>query len=315
MLLPSEYKAVRISNDNFKDFVNIHREAFKSDIKIDFPKNKFNTAPLSGIENIGYIIYHSDEEPVAFYGVFPLYAYLGKKKILISQAGDTMTKPDHIGLGLYISAAQLTYNLCKENHINGVFGFPSPSAFRTLKKKLDWKFNDHLKIYKFLIPTIPIAFVAEKIKFLKIPYLWWVRLVLSFYRKADFFGGSVVGNGQDGVLRDKTFWNYKMASTNVFTVKIGNTEAVIKTNGTLSIGDVNVNNETEFGPILRKLKLLSFLTFNAHIIFCVSPGTLLDEKLSKLNEGTRSLPIGFLNLNDEYDLTSLKFTYFDFDTF
>jgi hypothetical protein len=47
----------------------------------------------------------------------------------------------------------------------------------------------------------------------------------------------------------------------------------------------------------------------------MSPGTLLDEKLGKIKKGTPILPFGFLNLTDEYDLSSLKFTYFDFDTF
>jgi hypothetical protein len=42
---------------------------------------------------------------------------------------------------------------------------------------------------------------------------------------------------------------------------------------------------------------------------------MLNKKLSKLKDGTVSLPVGFLNVDKAYDLSTLKFTYFDFDTF
>jgi hypothetical protein len=315
MELPSGYRAERISKENFNDFIIIHREAFKSNIKPDFTKNKFNTLQVSGIENIGYIIYHSDGEPVSYYGVYPMFAFLGKKRVLIAQSGDTMTIPTHTGLGLFISSAQLTHNLCKEYNIKGVFGFPSPSSYRTFKKKLNWKFNENLNKYIFKVPTIPIGYLTQKIKFLRNPYIWWIRIILKFYNKSDFFEGSVTANGQDGIHRDKHFWNYKMSCKDIFAVKIRGADVVLKANGTLSIGDVNITKETEFRPILNRLKLLSFLTFNAHLIFCMSPGTLLDEKLSMIKKGIIILPIGFLNLNEEYDLSTLRFTFFDLDTF
>jgi hypothetical protein len=315
MLLPVEYKVERINKNNYSDFVNIHKEAFESDIGIDFPTKKFHTLSFSGIENIGYIVYNKLGEPVSFYGVYPLFAKINNKKVLIAQSGDTMTKPAYTALGLFISSAALTYNLCKENNIAGVFGFPSPSSFRIFKKKLVWNFKEHLIQYKFRIPTVPVAYFAQKFKFIKTPYLWWVRLIFSFYKKSDFFESSVIRNGQDGIIRDKLFWHYKMNCNDNFALYLNNTATVIKTNGRLSVGDVNIESKTEFGPILRKLKLLSFLTFNTSVVFYISPGTLLDNKLSSIKQGTNVLPIGFLNLSDKFDLSSLKFTYFDLDTF
>jgi hypothetical protein len=315
MELPQGYRASRISRDNYKDFVIIHREAFKSNVGSDFPQKKFDTLQIAGVENIGYVIYHYDNQPVAYYGVYPVCASIGNKKVITGQSGDTMTIPAHTGLGLFIAAAELTHQLCRQNGIKGVFGFPSPSSFRTFRKKLDWKFPGNIIKYTFKIPAIPAAFFAEKIKFLKVPYSWWVRMVLLFYRKSDFFEGSVTANGQDGIYRDQAFWNYKMRGSDNFAVKLGGTDVIIKTNGTLSIGDVNIRNETDLRPILRSLKILAFLTFNIHIVFCTSQGTLLDEKLGKFKKGMPVLPFGFLNLSEEDDLSSLKFTYFDFDTF
>jgi len=315
MVLNSEYYAERMNDDKIIDFISIYREAFNREIAIDVQKKKFKTSSFSGLENIGYVVYHLSGEPVTFYGVYPIIASLNEKKVLIAQSGDTMTKPDHIGLGLIISAAEMTYDLSRKSAINGIFGFPSPSSYPVFKRKLNWKFVDALRKYKFFVPTLPLAVFAPKSKFFNGIYLGWVRMMLSFYKKSDLFESSVIANGQDGIFRDKDFWNYKMSSKNNFAIRIGSTNLVFKTNGLLSIGDISIDRQSAIKPILRKLRWLSFLTFNSGIVFYVSPGTVLDEKLSGLKRSSKGLPIGFLNLNDKIDLAALKFTYFDFDTF
>ena len=138
---------------------------------------------------------------------------------------------------------------------------------------------------------------------------------MVFYKKADFFEGSVTGNGQNGVYRDEAFWKYKMNFKNNFACKIGETSIVFKANGMFRVGDVNIDNKSDIKPILRKLKWLSFLTFHPFVMFCVSPGSVLDIKLNGIKKSTEGLPIGYLNFDKETDLSSLKFTYFDFDTF
>jgi hypothetical protein len=315
MDLPPGYRAERISSNNFSDFIEIHRKAFNSKIGFDFAKNKFDTLNLSGIENIGFIIYYTDNLPVAFYGVYPVLARINDKNILVAQSGDTMTIPEHTGLGLFIYSATITNKLCKQNGIKGIFGFPSAPSFRTFKKKLNWSFNEKINKYLFKIPVLPIGLCSLKIKPIRSLYLYWVKLVLKFYRKSEPFEGSITSNGQNGILRNKDFWYYKLAQKDVFLIKIKNTEVVIKTNGVLSIGDINITRSTDMLPILRRLKLLAFLTLNIHLIFCTSPGTVLDEKLSRIKDGIKILPVGFLNLEEGFDLSSLKFSYLDFDTF
>jgi len=315
MEIPKDYNVKRISEDNLDDFINIHKDAFKSKITVNFIKKKFNTAPIAGVEYIGYIAYHLNDAPAAFYGVFPLYGLIDNKKVLISQSGDTMTKSKHTRRGLFPLTAKLTYDLCRENNIKGVFGFPSPPSLPSFKKKLEWTFKDNLKKYNFFVPTIPLAYFAQKLKVLQNIHLWWVKLILFFYKKANFFEGSVTANGQNGVYRDEAFWNYKMNCENNFACKIGETSIVFKANGILIVGDVNINKKSDIKPILRKLKWLSFLTFHPFVMFCVSPGSVLDIKLIELKKSSEGLPIGYLNFDNETDLSSLKFTYFDFDTF
>ncbi len=310
-----EYVMHRISEDKIPDFLLIFQDAFRHKIPLDFQKHKFDTLAVAGLSNIGYIAYYQGVEPAAYYGVYPLYASIGGKRVLVCQGGDTMTKRDHIGKGLFIDLANHTYELCKENKVNGVFGFPLKSAYPTLKKKLNWTFNEHIKRYKFLIFTLPVSIVAEKISFLKNFYLFWVRFILLFYKNGDYFQGSVVSNCQDGILRDEYLWKYKTHSNQIFTIKVAKTNVIIKFNGKLSIGDIDVNTETNMEFILKKLKILAFLTFNSHLVFYVSPDTILDQNLRIISNPSNVLPIGFLSFNDQFDLSKLKFTYFDFDTF
>jgi hypothetical protein len=315
MSLHHDYTAVRISQNKLTDFISIYEDAFKSKLSLSFIKNKFNTTSLSGLNYLGFIAYSLENEPAAYYGVYPLYASIGGKPVLISQGGDTMTKRDHIGKGLFINLANYTYELCKENNVNGVFGFPLKSAYPTLKKKLNWTFIEHIKRYKFLIFTIPFSIVAEKISFLKFFYLFWVRFILLFYKNGNYFEGSVVSNCQDGILRNKSLWEYKTHSNQIFTIKVAKTNVIIKFNGKLSIGDIDVNTNTNMEFMIKKLKILAFLTFNSHLVFYVSPDTILDQNLKLISSPTNALPIGYLNFNDQFDLSKLKFTYFDFDTF
>jgi hypothetical protein len=313
--LPEGYTASRISRKSLKDFIIIHRQAFKSKVRLIYAEHKFNTFPHSGIENIGYIIYYADSLPVSFYGTFPVYATMGMRKVLIAQSGDTMTVNEHTGLGLFIYSALLTHELCKENNIKGVFGFPSPSSFRTFKKKLNWKFSEYLMKFKYFIPVVPLAYIASRTRIFWRTYQLWVRFILLFYKKSDYFEGSITGNRQDGIIRDESFWHYKMLCRDNHLIKIRDIEVVFKTDGTLIIGDINLKQNTDILPIIRRLKLLAFLTFNFHLIFCTSRGTMMYEKLSKVKNGMEILPIGYLNFDEEYDLSTLKFTYFDLDTF
>lgn len=308
------YSYFRISKSNLPDLIPLFLSAFGKAPDKKSLEEIYDT-DFIGFSNIGYIAYFDLKKPVAFYGVFPMLAHLNGNIILIAQSGNTMTHKEYIGEGLNISAAKLTYNLCKENSIKGVFGFPSRAAYPTFKKKLDWEFNETLKRFSFFVPTIPLAIIAQKVKFISKIYMCWIRIVLSFYKKADFFEGSVMRNGQDGIYRNEELWNYKLKSKNIFAIKIGETNMVFKANGRLKIGDIDINERSDIRPILRKLKLLSFLIFQINIVFYVSPDTLLDKKLSPLKKSGKGLPIGFLNLDDQTDLASLKFTYFDFDTF
>lgn len=311
----SEYSFERVNKENLKDLLPIFKNAFGRDIPIEDLYRKMNTfnAPVSFLGMIGY---YQKKMPCSYYGVYPVYANIKGNKELVSQSGDTMTHSEHVGRGLFYESAKMTFDLCAANGVKGVFGFPSKTSYPGFKKKLSWLFSDISKRYMFFVPTLPFSLAAEKLPFLRGAYFLWVRMILFFYKRGSYFKGSVVDNGQDGVWRDEAFWKYKMeAKPEIRIVKIGDANVIIKFNGKLSIGDMELNRETDLRPLIRKLKTLAFLTFNTGLVFYMSPGTVLDEKLKQIHPSTNGLPVGFLNFDNEVDLSGLKFTYFDFDTF
>jgi hypothetical protein len=138
---------------------------------------------------------------------------------------------------------------------------------------------------------------------------------LSFYPKGDIFESSILSNGQDGLIRQIEVWDHKLGIQENFLIKINGKNIVLKFNGQICIGDIEHCDENVFFNIIFKLKVLSFLTFNNYLKFYVSPYTFLDDNLMKIKKPKVGLPVGFRSFSKNLDLSNLKFTYFDFDTF
>jgi hypothetical protein len=308
------YSFVRINRENINHLEPIFFNAFGIKFSLSDYIKKLDTfyAPIS---YVGYICYYKELLPCSYYGLYPIYSRIQGKKVLISQSGDTMTHSNHIGRGLFYESAAITYDFCLNNGIYGVFGFPSKSSYPGFKKKLNWNFSENINNYTFIIPTFPIAYFFRKIKFLNFFYNYWLKFVLLFFEKGDFFNGSILASNQDGIIRDKSLWEYKLLKSENKLIKINKTNIVLKFNGRIGVGDIDFCSESELSSILFKLKILAFFTFSAQISFFVSPNTFLDNFLGKCSVPNKGLPIGFRSFSKEVILDNLKFTYFDFDTF
>ena len=154
------YINIRVSEDKLVDLIGLYKNAFNLNLKLNSILSKFNTGDF-GEAYLGFVTYF-ESKPVSFYGVFPLIANINGSNLLLSQSGDTMTHSEHLGRGLFISAAKETYSLCVNKGVKGVFGFPSKNSFGTFKKRLGWEFKEHINRYSLFIPTIPISFFFSK---------------------------------------------------------------------------------------------------------------------------------------------------------
>lgn len=312
--MPVKYSLERIDRNKVCDLIPIYEDAFKTTANIGNLVYKLDTF-YSPVSYLGIITYYDTTTACSYYGVYPVFAIINGTKYLISQSGDTMTHSDHVGKGLFYDSANLTYELCKQFNVQGVFGFPSKPSYPGFKKKLNWKFNEKIKKYSFFIPVIPFAYLASKNSFFRKIYNIWIKVLLSFFKAGSCFPGSIVSNRNDGIYRDENYWKYKMRCNDIFIINICNSNVVIKFNGSLSIGDIELDDNTDLKKIIRRLKILAFFSFNTRIVTYLSPNTLIDRKFSEINTHEDGLPIGFLNFSNDVDLAELKFSYFDFDTF
>jgi len=310
-----EYKLEKVEKKFLSSLLPIFKSAFGRAPNLQDLLNKHSTE-FSGLANIGYIAYSKIDNPVAFYGVFPVKLRINRALYLGAQSGDTMVDSNHERRGLFSLLAKETYRLCQASGIVGVFGFPSPSSYPGFVKKLNWGHVENINKYQFFVPTLPFSEVSLRYSFFTEALLkWQLFLAKIFFSRGVIFDGSIAFDGLDGVVRDDGFWRYKLSSKNVDLLRVANCNLVVKFEGSLGVGDIDFNETVVLPSVIRRLKLLCFFSGIMRISFYVSPETKLDRELSKLSKPKPGLPVGYLNLSNCIDLSKLKFTYFDMDTY
>jgi hypothetical protein len=309
-----EYSIKRIDASSLKDIRYLYWEVHKIKEPINFFRKKFDTS-FTGVSNIGFVAYDKNNLPAAFYGIFPCFIEYHGARILAAQSGDTMTHPAHQGKGLFTTLAKMTYELAKENEIQFVYGFPNKNSYPGFIKKLNWVHKENIKAYAIKIKTIPLAKIAKKINLLKPLYTTYCQSVLFFFKSdKSHFDNSIIDDELGGVQRSTDFFKYKEYSPK-FIIRLHNKCIWLKIDGRLWLGDVEKCAEKDFQIILKKLKKISFLLGVDIMVFHTSPDTNIDRLLSGMNYPFIEYPIGFVNFNSNIDISKIKYTGADFDTF
>lgn len=96
-----------------------------------------------------------DDKLVANYSVSPVSLYYRGMVIKAAQSLNTMTHPDYMGRGLFVTLAKEIYAFLAENGYNLVWGFPNYISNRTFITRLDWQ--DVL-----VIPTLEVDLLNFK---------------------------------------------------------------------------------------------------------------------------------------------------------
>jgi hypothetical protein len=305
----------KIDEEKYNDLLPLFKSAFNINTSIIDVSNKHETL-FSGKKNLGFIAYSEQGNPVGFYGVYPaLMVNKSKNQILIAQSGDTMVHKNHQKKGLFPTLAEKTYNLCKEENVSGLFGFPSATSYSGFVKHLGWTHNENIHKFEFFVPTLPIGELSIKSYVINRLQKTIINLVKSFFKEGSYFEGSITDYNQEGVYRTKEYWNYKMRNKSIFVLKICDADVIFKSEGRLGIGDIKYKDIEQLKNVLLRIKIFCLLTGFIRFAFFVSPGTKLDNDLKKIKKFKIGLPIIFKNFNKLNSLESLKFVYFDMDTF
>ncbi|MCI1754012.1 MAG: GNAT family N-acetyltransferase [Flavobacteriales bacterium] len=130
-----EYRTERISGSNFSAFMEIIDASFKNQALDEaYFRRKFDTT-YTGHAWLGYLAFDQEtNEPAAYYGVFPTLVSQNGEAFVAAQSGDTATHPSHRGKGLFRMLHDLTMELCREEGIAFIFGFPNQNSYPGFKK-------------------------------------------------------------------------------------------------------------------------------------------------------------------------------------
>lgn len=308
-----EYIFERVSAKHYKDLVYLFQQSFNEKIEIGYYESKFNTA-YTGFTHLGYVAYAPDKTIAAFYGVFPYPINHNGKIIVAGQSGDTMTHPNHTGKGLFTILAKMTYDLCKEEGIAFIFGFPNQNSYPGFVRKLNWIHKENIQQYDWRILTLPLAGLAKKFSFLQSFYEWYVRnFITFFFQKSENFPNSSCANEKLFVEHSEPFIEYKKFYGSRL-IKVDGIRMWVNIKGALLVGDIEISNH-KLDNVLSALKKVAFYLGCSKIVFMASPDTALDIFLRTNLSPKEGLPIGYLDLSSGIDLSLLKFCYADFDTF
>lgn len=312
------YQIKRIENSLYKYLKDLYKQCFNINTELINLSKKYNTR-IFGKENIGFLAFNNNE-PAAYYGVFPIIMHYNNNNLLVAQSGDTMTSPKHQKKGLFILLANETYKLAKEEKIEFVFGFPNENSYPGFKNKLNWIFTGNMKTFLLKSKTIPFCEICYKSNILNKIYLKFIKQILARYIikpeeiNLEIFNFSKT---KGRILHDLNFFSYKLNFENNFLIQYNNFYLFIKPENHLYIGDVGYFEESKTFLFIETLKHLGSNLKCKKIILSVSDNHWLFSYLKKHISHKDDLPIGFktLNNNFEIDYSDIQFTRSDFDTF
>jgi hypothetical protein len=309
------YTFKRIEKKLLGDLQYIYQDAFSKSITTEFLAQKLDTS-IFGLCYVGFIAYSSENEPAAFYGVFPCMVNYNGVKYLVAQSGDTMTHSKHTGKGLFTALAKMTYDYCRETGVHLVFGFPNQNSYPGFTKKLDWIHFDDMHAYLIRVKCMPWQRVKRLLKLPEIIHQKWGNFIFSFYKKSIAFQSSC---SDDGVVieHSKDFFDYKTYAKN-YLIQIEGVNVWLKFNEQfLLVGDIEKCTDKKFINVIKRLKLLSFLIGLPHIRVNCSTGVWIEQKF--IDRGAQkmavSYPAGGVNFSGVIPLEKMKFTTADNDTF
>jgi GNAT superfamily N-acetyltransferase len=279
----------------------------------DYFRKKYTTA-YTGSEYAGYIAYNGDGIPIAYYGVIPCYLKYGDSVVLAAQSADTMTHPGFRYKGLFVELSNRCFELCRNEGIRILFGFPNQHSYHGAIHKLGWTMTETMDCFIIPVSALSLEKLAARFPFLKGVYRRYVRSVLGKSRKAaQEIQNSVIADGFAGVFRDHCYFQYKDYYERFF-IRCGQSGLWIRINNGLVIGDIELSGD-DFDLLVKKIQRLARVLGLRQIQFHSSPGTRLHELFRARYAPAPSFPVLFQDFGSGLPLDKIKFTFGDIDIF
>lgn len=307
------YHIERLSKKNFEALDKLHNVVYRRPYPPGYFAKKYDTS-YTGVEYIGYLAYNENGNPIAYYGVIPCFIRYQDQLILAAQSADAMTHPKYQFKGLFVQLANLTLDLCAEEGISLVFGFPNQTSLHTFLVRLKWQMTESMDCYIVPVSTISTEKMIRKLPFIGRKFKQYQQKILDKYLvQQKGIENSVFKDGFGGVNRNALYMNYKTYHDS-YVIRIDKALLWIRIKNNLIIGDMDCQQE-DFDEVMRKLKKLAFRLGLAEIHFHTCHQTRLSTLFAERYEAVPSYYVMFKSLGSHIPLDRLKFTFADQDIF
>jgi hypothetical protein len=306
------YFIEQVNSSHYPLLSDLFENAFGSKPSLSEIKKRFDTG-LLGRKQIGFIAIHRQHHfAVAYYGVFPVEVVIDGKIIQAAQSGDTMTHSQFRGKGLFVKLAKLTYQQCKEQHIDILFGQPNKYSYHGLVNTLGWRHLENLNRWalKLKFKTIPWPKILVKMKLWSF-YLKYARFILQKKMAGEITSFQNPINTEYGkVRRDKNYLNYKEKKESFF-IRIDNIVLWIRLTDVFWIGEFS-SYEISSATLKKVKKLAFYLGYNT-ITFNINESMKLNGALQSFKVIDKEASC-FLYLDEQWKNRNIVLTGADFDT-
>jgi hypothetical protein len=301
----SEYLIKRLDENNISDLEQLYEAVYKKKSPSQYFSKKYDTA-YTGISHIGYMAYKG-AIPIAFYGVIPCFIQYENRIILSAQSADTMTHPEHRYKNLFFNLANMCFDLCKQNSIDLIYGFPNQNSYHGFIK-LGWQMTEMMDCFKIPVYINPFVKALNKIN-KKHPD----SVLKDFIINEDGLKNSVIQDGFAGVYRDENYLRYKTYS-NTYVLQIASAKVWVGTKNGLSIGDIYTD-KNDFDELIKTIKKIASKLGTSVIYFHACKQTSLHTLFEQNFDSISSFPVLFQNFSENIDIKKIRFTFADIDIF
>src|ERR1700712_960345 len=174
------YHIERLSRGNLDALEKLYNATYGRSHPEGYYSKKYDTA-YTGVEYLGYIAFNENQNPIAFYGVIPCLIRYADTLFLAAQSADTMTHPKYQFKGLFVQLANLTFDLCREEGISLVFGFPNQNSLHGFLVKLKWQMTETLDYFDLPVNIVSVERLIKKFGFSRKLYAKYQDYILKDY--------------------------------------------------------------------------------------------------------------------------------------
>ncbi len=309
-----DYTFVRTSKDNIHLLVPLYKEAFGKVVTTDYLVKKYTTRWTRNGQFCGFLALDKEGKAVAHHTAIPFLFRFGDKEILAAHSCDSMTAAELRGKGFFTIMGKMTDEMLAREGFQFIFGYSNENSLPATTQKLGWKYMENLSGFKIKVRTLPVEKICRRLKFLYKPYLAWVDFVFRHNRTNEIIPNSCIEGENGGIIRDEGFYAYRNFSFNR-RVKLAGVNVWFKLQAQLCIGEIEKVGEEQVLEMLKKLKRKCFWLGINEIVFQASPGTHHEVIFAKHFPRFVSWATLYNNFNSEADLSNLKLTFGDMDSF